>query len=169
MSNSILGLFEHVDVLLKAAGRVKRSGCDVTIISPIPLGHEIEHAFGQKKKNLVRYFTGFGAAAGFFSGAAFALATAALYVLPRGGRPVFSAVPTLLVAFETTILFGVLMTLIGFVFLSWRVSFRNKGFHPNIAVDKFGLLVSGIREDLWSEVERILREHGAHEIQNIKD
>ncbi|MBI5809818.1 MAG: DUF3341 domain-containing protein [Deltaproteobacteria bacterium] len=168
MSNSVLGLFEHVDVLLKAADRVKKSGCDVTIISPIPLGHEIEHAFGQKK-NLVKYFTGFGAATGFFSGAAFALVTAALYVLPRGGRPIFSAVPTLLIAFETTILFGVLMTLAGFVFLSWWVSFRNKGFHPNIAVDKFGLLVSGIREELWSEVEGILREHGAHEIQNIKD
>lgn len=168
MSNSILGLFDHVDVLIEAAGRVKKSGCEVTIISPIPLGHEIEHAFGGKK-SLVRYFTGIGAVTGLFFGAFFALGTAALYILPRGGRPIFSATPTLLIAYETTILFGVLMTFTGFVFLSWWLSFRNKGFHPNIAVDNFGLLVSGIREDLFNEVERILKEHEAHEIHKVKE
>lgn len=168
MSNSILGLFDHVDVLIEAAGRVKKSGYEATVISPIPLVHELEHAFGPKK-NVVRYFTGLGAVTGLFFGICFAFVTAFLYILPRGGKPVFHVTPTLLIAYETTILFGVLMTLIGFIFLSWWFSFRKKGFHPEIAVDKFGLLVSGIREDRWSEVEGILREHGAHDIQKVKE
>jgi len=170
VSNYILGLFEHVDVLIEAAGNVKKSGCEITILSPIQLSHDLEQAFGHKK-NLVKYFTGFGAIAGLLFGTAFALGTAFLYALPRGGKPIFPFTPTLLIAFETTILFGVLMTLTGFMFFLWWFLFRKKGFHQNIniAVDAFGLLVSEIREDKLNEVKSILKEHGAYDIQQIKE
>lgn len=167
MSNSILGLFEHADILIKTAGSVRKLGYEVSIISPIPLDYDIKRIFGPKK-NIVEYFTELGAVTGLFFGAAFALGTAFLYALPRGGRPIFPVTPTLLIAFETTILLSVLMTFIGFLIFLRRFAFKGMCFHPDITADKFCLLVSGVRGDKLNEIETILKGHGAYDIHQIK-
>lgn len=168
MGNSLLGLFRHVDVLVECADRCKKAGYGVQVISPIPLGHELEHAFGPRT-NQVRYFTGFGAFCGFFFGWIVAFGTAFLYILPRNGRPILPITPTLLISYETTILFGVLGTFFGFFVLSRLPSFSPKPFHPRIAVDAFGLLVDGVREDKLDEVEKILQEYGAEEVKRVEE
>lgn len=166
-TNSVLAVFDHVDTLIEAAHRCKASGWGFQIISPIPLGHEIEHEFGPRK-NWLRWFTGFGAINGFIFGWVVAFGLSALYILPRGGKPILAATPTLLVAYETTILFGVLWTLFGFFVLCRMPVISKKPFHPRIAVDGFGLLVEGVREDNIPLVEKILKEHGAGEIERIE-
>ncbi len=166
--SAVLGQFPHVDNLMRAAERARRSGFGVTVFSPIPLVHEMDEAFGEEPDYL-RYFTLFGGIAGFTLGVVLSLGTAMLYVLPRGGRPILSAPPTLLISYETTILLGVGMTLLGFFFLARIPCFRHKVDEPACAVDSFGLLVKGLGEGDVEKVKTILMECGAKEAKDVED
>lgn len=169
---SVLGLFEYVDRLLSASARLKATGCSVTIISPVPLVHEIEHVEGEKKSPL-RFFTLFGAISGFLFGTVLALVTSALYVLPRGGRPIFSITPTLLISYETTILLGVVMSLVGFFAIAGLPYFKGLPHYrgevecPDAAIDAFGLIVEDVPEDALKDVEWILKECGAVNVKRV--
>ncbi|GMR04115.1 MAG: hypothetical protein BMS9Abin23_0004 [Thermodesulfobacteriota bacterium] len=170
MRNSLLGKFKYVDTLIKAARGLHLAGYKFKIFSPIPLIHEIEAEFGPSKaKRYLRYFTLIGAIAGFIGGTFMAISTALLYILPRGGRPIISITPTLLISYETTILAGVLMTLVGFVILAGLPSFNNKIDDPDIGSDTFGLLVEGVREDRFEDVRGILLEHDAYEVKSFEE
>ena len=164
---AVLGLFTYVDALLEAAGRLKDSGYGVTVFSPIPLGHEIEHTLGGRK-NHIRYFAFFGAVIGFIFGVLLTLGTAAMYVLPRGGRPIFVATPTLLVSYETAILFGVLISYIGFCIFARLPYYGKRVYDCKVGVDSFGLLVDNIRENKIGDVENILKEYGADEVKTVE-
>jgi molybdopterin-containing oxidoreductase family membrane subunit len=164
MNQAVMGLFTYVDVLLEAAKRLKDSGYTISIFSSIPLAHEIEPVLGERP-NYIRYFTFFGGVCGVIFGLVLTLGTAVMYVLPRGGRPLFSATPTLLITYEATILLGVLFTLLGFAIIARLPSYRKKIYDPEVAVDSFGLLVDDIREDKFDEVEQILKEFG--EVEQI--
>ena len=166
--SAVLGQVSHADKLLKAAERVKRSGFGITVFSPIPLVHEMDEIFGEERDYL-RFFTLFGGLAGFMLGIILSLGTAVLYVLPRGGRPILTAPPTLLISYETTILLGVGMTLLGFFFLARIPCFRHKVDEPACFEDSFGLLVKGVGEDDIERVNSILMESGANEVKNVED
>lgn len=167
MDNSILGIFQYVDDLMAAAEKCKKSGYGITIISPVPLVHEMEHTFGESK-NPVKYFTGLGAVTGYLFGTLFAVTTSILYVLPRSGRPIIVIPPFLLISYETTILFGVLFTLMGFIVLALAPSFKANEYDVELAIDSFGLLVDGVREDKFGDIEKVMREYGANEVKRIE-
>lgn len=167
MDNSILGIFQYVDDLLVAAEKCKKAGYGITIISPVPLVHEIEHAFGESKSPL-KYFTGLGAITGLLFGTVFAFITSILYVLPRAGRPIFAIPPTILISYETTILFGVLFTLMGFVVLALAPSFKDNEYDVALAVDSFGLRVDGVGDDKFSELEKVLKENGSRDVKRLE-
>lgn len=169
MHNSLFGKFKYVDSLLEAARNLKLAGYSFKTFSPIPLVHELEEEFGPTHKRFLRYFTLYGGVTGFMTGTLITLVTAALYVLPRGGRPLFSITPTLIISYETTILFGVGMTLLGFVILAGLPSFNNRVDDPDIGSDTFGLLIEGIREDRFEDVRSILMEHGASEVKSFEE
>lgn len=167
MKGSVLGQFLFVDVLLEAAKKLKASGYEITIFSPIPLGHEIEHTIGGRK-NHIRFFTFFGAIMGCCLGALLALGTAALYVLPRGGRSIFPVTPTVILSYEMTILCGVLMTFIGFLLFVKLPYFGNKRiYNTNMSVDSFGLLVETNQDAKLNEIEKILKDSGATEVKRV--
>lgn len=167
MEKGILGLFTYVDTLLEAAEKLKGSGYSITIFSPIPLGHEIDHALGERK-NYIKYLAFIGAVVGFILGIVLTLGTAALYVLPRGGRAIFPVTPTLLLSYETAILLGVQFTLMGFLVFAKLPSFKEKFYDPEVAIDSFGLLVDGVREDKFGDIEKVMREYGANEVKRIE-
>ena len=168
MRQAVLGHFTYADVLLDAAKRLKDSGYDVTVFSPIPLGHEIEYTLGGRK-NHIRYFAFFGAVIGFCLGVLLTLGTAAMYVLPRGGKPIFSITPTLLVSYETAILFGVLISFIGFCIFARLPYYGKKIYDDKVGVDSFGLLVDNIRDNKIGDVENILKEYGADEVKRVEE
>jgi len=170
MQNSLFGKFIYLDELLDAAHKLNLAGFSFKTFSPIPILHELEEVFGPPAhKRLLRYFTLFGGVTGLIMGFIIVLGTAALYVLPRGGRPIFSITPTLLISYETTILFGVGMTLLGFVFLAGLPAFKLRIDEPEIGSDTFGLLIEGIREDKFEYVRSILLEHGASEVKKFEE
>ncbi len=169
MNEKIVGLFKYVDNLLVAAEKIKGVGHEVTILSSVPLVHELDAAFGEPK-NPLKYFTLAGGLAGFATAILLALGTSALYPLPRGGRALFAIAPTLLLCYVFTILFGVLFTFVGFVYLGGLPDFFKKRVdEPDIAVDAFGLLVNDARIDGFDDIERILKEHGAYEVKRVEE
>lgn len=166
MNQPVLGLFPHVDSLVEAGVRLKDSGYTVTVFSPIPLGDALDPI--KVRPNYIRYFALFGAFVGFLFGLLLTLGTAAMYVLPRGGLPIWPITPTLLLTYESIILFGVIWTLIGFCIVARKPYFGKQIYDPKVSLDSFGLLVEDIREDKLEEVEQILSEHGADEVNRVE-
>lgn len=167
MEKAVLGLFTYVDELIAAAKKLRASGYEITIFSPIPINHELDHEFGEKP-NYTKYLTFMGAIGGFFFGILLTLGTAAMYVLPRGGRSIWPVTPTLLMSYETTILMGVMFSLMGFGLFARLPNYRKKIYDPGIAVESFCILV----EDplgRQAEVENLLKEYGANEIKTLDE
>lgn len=166
MNHSVLGFFPYADRLLGAAARLKQAGYrNITIFSPIPIVHEVDHVLGEKK-NPIKFFTFFGSLTGFFFGTTLAFGTAALYILPRFGKPVWSVTPTVVIAYETTILLGVFATLISFLLFARLPYYKKRVYDIKIGVDRFGLLVRAEEEKL-RYVEEVLKEAGAEEVKRI--
>ena len=123
MTQTVIGLFPRMDTMLTSARRVRIYDIEeITLLSPVPLEEEAEDLLPEKKKDPVRFYTFFGSLTGLFAGALFAVGVSILYPLPRGGRPIAVIPPTLIISFETLILFGVLATFGGFLLLSGLIT-----------------------------------------------
>ncbi|VAV84246.1 hypothetical protein MNBD_DELTA01-1919 [hydrothermal vent metagenome] len=167
MSNTMLGMFYYADHLIAAARSLKGAGYGVEVHSSIPLDHELEAEFG-RRTNYLKFFTGFGAINGIIFAVVFSLGTSALYVLPRGGRPLFSATPTILLAYVLMILFGVLFTFLGFMILSNTLPIKKKIDIPEIWIeDGFGLVIEDVSDEKFEQVEKILKDSGAGEVKTV--
>ncbi len=166
MSDKILGLFEYVDEMLVAADKIKTAGNEVEIFSPIPISHEIDPVLGEKPTT-IKYITLLGNFIGIVFGFTLTLGTAAMYVLPRGGRAIFALTPSLLITYETTILFGVVLTLLGFLGLTRLPSYKKKTYDIAVSLDSFGLLVEGVSGKKGQEIERIMNDAGAREVKKV--
>ncbi|VAW36711.1 hypothetical protein MNBD_DELTA02-667 [hydrothermal vent metagenome] len=167
MSNTMLGMFYYADHLITAARSLKGAGYGVEVRSSIPLDHEMEAEFG-RRTNYLKFFTGFGAICGIVFAVVFVLGTAALYVLPRGGRPLFSATPTILIAYILMILFGVLFTFAGFMILSNTLPIKKEIDIPEIWIeDGFGLVIEDVSDEKFEQVEKILKDSGAGEVKTV--
>jgi molybdopterin-containing oxidoreductase family membrane subunit len=93
--------------------------------------------------------------------------TASQWGLIVGGKPVVALVPFAVIAFELTILFGALATLLGMLVHARLPSFRVEPVHdPAFSTDRFGVLVRSA-EDRKAAVESALRQAGAEEIRRV--
>jgi len=168
MTVNALGLFHDPESALAAAGQLKEAGfARPELMSPIPI-HGIEEVLGPKK-SIIKRFTLFGGIFGGLSGFALAAGTAVLYVHPTGGRPIITIPPYLIISYEMTILFGILFTVLGFLFSARLPAIRERVYVPETAVDKFAVTVLCDSEERLSRAEAILRQAGAEDIRKIKE
>jgi len=169
MTQTVIGLFPRMDTMLTSARRVRIYDIEeITLLSPVPLEEEAEDLLPEKKKDPVRFYTFFGSLTGLFAGALFAVGVSILYPLPRGGRPIAVIPPTLIISFETLILFGVLATFAGFLILSGLIPPEKRPWHNRIGEDRFAVLIR-VKEEQMTAIEQALREGGAEEIVRIED
>jgi molybdopterin-containing oxidoreductase family membrane subunit len=166
MSDKVLGLYEYVDEMLVAADAIKSDGYEVEIFSPIPISHEIDPVLGDKPTT-IKYITLLGNFIGIIFGFTLTLGTAAMYVLPRGGRAIWALTPSLLITYETTILFGVGLTLLGFLGLTRLPNYSKRTYDIEVSLDSFGLLVVGVGSDRKDGIEKIMNEAGAREVKEV--
>jgi hypothetical protein len=165
----IMGIFEYEDDLLGLLRRLKDAGfARPIVLSPVPLEHELEAIYGERKSP-VRRFSLAGGITGALSGFSIAVACSLVFVLPTGGRAVITFPPFLVISYEMTILFGVLFTLIGFHVVSGLPAWQDHPYDERLNVDRFGVIVPCSSEAQRNEAQRIIRESGAAEVREVED
>ena len=165
-TETVLGVFAHVDTTVRALEELRAKGYhDLTVYTPVPV-HEIEDVLeSDRPVSRVRLFTLIGALTGTSSGFLLTIWSAMQWGMITGGKPVVSIPPFVVIAFELTILFGGVATLIGLVTLARLPRFRQSAtFDPRFTNDRFGVAVHCAPERRPS-VREILTMAGADEVR----
>jgi hypothetical protein len=165
-TETVLGVFAHVDTTVRALEELKAKGYhDLTVYSPVPV-HEIEEVVERDRPvSRVRLFTLVGALTGTASGFLLTIWSSMQWGIVVGGKPIASIPPFVVIAFELTILFGGLATVIGMVVLGRLPRLRpSPSFDPRFTNDRFGVAVH-CSPDRGASVREILRTAGAEEVK----
>jgi Alternative complex III, ActD subunit len=140
---------------------------DIELYSPIE-HPEVEEILGDISQPIQR-FTFFGAITGAICGFLLvaAAAQAMFTVQPQGGKPVIPLPTDLVITYEFTILFGVWITLVGFLIYSGMPRRRLKKFYSQkVSEDQIGIEVSMKPENV-EKVRETLLSSGALEIREV--
>ncbi|MGK7313109.1 MAG: DUF3341 domain-containing protein [Candidatus Longimicrobiales bacterium M2_2A_002] len=165
MSGRYLGVFGEVDAAVKAIEELQDAGLtDLETYSPLPQ-HELEHAL-HRPTSSVRLFTLVGGLTGAAAGFALAIWTSFDWPLITGGKPIASLPAFVVIAFEMTILFGALSTVLGLI-INARLGPPGKdlAYDPRFSAGSFGVLVDA-PSGQGDEARRILESAGAEEVQS---
>lgn len=113
----------------------------------------------------VRAFTLAGGLLGGAAGIGLTVWTSLELPLVTGGKPIVSLPPFLVIAFEMTILFGALATLVGFL-LNARLPRLGPGpaYDPRFGEDRYGVLVTSSPEQA-ALARSLLAAAGAEEVR----
>jgi len=166
-TETVLGVFAHVDTTVHALEGLKAKGYhDLTVYTPVPV-HEIEEVLERDRPvSRVRLFTLIGGLTGTVSGFFLTIWSAMKWGLVTGGKPIASIPPFVVIAFELTILFGGIATVLGMVILGRLPRLRpSPTFDPRFTNDRFGVAVHCASER-GASVREILRSAGAEEIRS---
>jgi molybdopterin-containing oxidoreductase family membrane subunit len=162
----VVGVFAHVDTTVKALEELRAKGYhDLEVYTPAPI-HEIEDVMERDRPvSRVRLFTLIGGLTGTVSGFALTIWSAMQWGLVTGGKPIASIPPFVIIAFELTILFGGLSTVLGMVLLGRLPRFRpSPAYDPRFSNDRFGVAVR-CAPGRGASVVDILRRAGAEEVR----
>jgi hypothetical protein len=168
-TETILGVFAHVDTTVRALEELKAKGYhDLTVYTPVPV-HEIEDVVERDRPvSKVRLFTLLGGLVGLASGWILTAWSSLKWELIVGGKPPMGlpvSPPYVVIMFEMMILFGGIATLIGMVSLGRLPRFRaSASYDPRFTNDRFGVAVHCAPERAAS-VREILRGAGAEEVR----
>lgn len=165
-TETVLGVFAHVDTTVRALEQLRAKGYhDLTVYTPVPV-HEIEDVLERDRPvSRVRLFTLIGGLTGTVSGFLLTIWSALVWGLTTGGKPVVSIPPFVVIAFELTILFGGLATLIGMVVLGRLPRLTpSPTFDPRFTNDRFGVAVH-CATGRGGSVREILRGAGAEDVR----
>ncbi len=162
--NGFLASFDALDTTVDAITNLRAAGINgITAYAPFP-EHHIEAALGYKESP-VRVFTLVGGLTGAATGFAFTIFTVQDWPLLVGGKPLLSIPAFVVIAFELTILFGALATVIGLFILA-----RIPKFQPHVVYDpgytsgRFGLFVEAPK-GREAEARKILAAQHPIELQ----
>ncbi len=152
----ILASYDYLDSAVEAIEGLRAAGFkrhSIRAYAPVP-EHDLEHAMGYHQSP-VRVFALVGALTGTATGFALAIFASMDWPLVTGGKPIVSIPAFVVIAFELTILFGALSTVIG-LFINTRLP-RLKPlvvYDPEFSAGRFGVYVSAPPERL--EVARTI-------------
>jgi len=163
----VLGVLATPGKAAAAVGSLKQAGfSDLEVYSPVP-SHEIEEAVG-KGPSRVRLWTLIGGLTGVTSGYLMTIWMAYDWPLVIGGKP-FASIPAYtIIAFELTILFGGVLTVLGMITHGLIVGAkRPTAYRPSFTRDEFGCLVR-CHSDQISRVQELLRDAGSMEVRVVE-
>jgi len=174
-TDTVVGVFAHVDTTVRALEDLRAKGYhDIETYTPAPI-HEIEEVMERDRPvSRVRLFTLIGGLTGTVSGflltiwssVQWGLVTGGKYMALTPGGIVGSSIPPyVVIAFELTILFGGLSTVIGMALLGRLPRLRpSPGYDPRFSNDRFGVAVR-VAPGRGPSVAEILRAAGAEEVR----
>ncbi|MGH7501666.1 MAG: DUF3341 domain-containing protein [Longimicrobiales bacterium] len=159
-AHGMLGVFDGVDAAVEAIEKLRAGGLKkLTVYSPAP-DHNLEHAL-HPPESPVRIFTLVGGLTGTATGFALPTWTSLDWPLVTGGKPIIALPAWVIIAFELTILFGALSTVLG-LFICAKLPNRKPMviYDPAFSADRYGVHVMAPagRE---AEARAMLRDAGA--------
>jgi hypothetical protein len=157
-SKGLLATYDYLDSTVDAIKALRGEGFEeITAFSPYP-EHHIEKALGYGSSP-VRLFTLVGGLTGAATGFAFTMFSSMDWPLVTGGKPILSIPTSVIIAFEMTILLGVLATVIG-VFWNARLPDLEGDvvYDPEFSAGRYGIYVTA-PDDRMGRVREILQDH----------
>jgi hypothetical protein len=116
----------------------------------------------------VRIFTLIGGLIGVVTGYALTIWMSNDWQIMLGGKPFSSIPPYTIIAFELTILFGGVLTVLGLFLVGKLPSFGvPKGYDMRFSAEDFGLVVRCRDRDV-AEIDGLMREHEATEVTLVE-
>ena len=167
MANAnVLGVFAHVDTTLDAIRRLRAKGfSELTVYTPVPVEEIEEEIESARPLSMVRLFTLAGALTGTATGFFLTIWTSLKWELVTGGKDPVSFPPFVIIAFELTILFGGLATLVALLLLGRLPKTKpSVTYDPRFTVDRFGVAVACPPETA-DQVRSLLTGAGAEEVR----
>ena len=163
----VLGVLATPRRTVAAIESLKAAGFgEVEVYSPVP-SHEIEHALG-KGPSRVRLWTLIGGLTGVMTGYLMTIWMSYDWPLVVGGKP-FASIPAYtIIAFELTILFGGVLTVLGLLAHGLlRTARRHPAYRPAFSSDQFGCLVR-CHSDQIPRAQELLRAAGSMEVRVVE-
>jgi len=164
----VLGLFGDFDQAFEVIADIRHYKVpgitveDVTLKSPIE-HPEIEEVLGERTCHIPKWsFAGgaFGFCFGFFF---LASAQANFLAQPQGGKPIITIPSNIVLAYEMLILFGVLVTLTGFI-LGARLMRKPSGLYDTaISIDQIGIVIE-VGDDEFQPLKDVFTKHNVIEV-----
>jgi molybdopterin-containing oxidoreductase family membrane subunit len=163
----LVGIFE---LPAQAAAAVKqlrgRGYTDLETYAPAPFP-EVEDAVDPKPSR-VRLMTLIGGLVGVVTGYALTIWMANNWQIMIGGKPFTSIPPYTIIAFELTILFGGILTVVGLFIFGKMPKFKlDPAYSSRFSAEDFGVVVRCREQDV-AEIDSLLRENDATEVNLVE-
>jgi hypothetical protein len=164
---TLVGIFEKPNSVAAVAKQLQERGyTELEIFSPVP-SNELDRALDARPSG-VRLWTLIGGLTGVVTGYALTIWMSLDWKIIVGGKPFASVAPYTIIAFELTILFGGLLTALGFLAVARLPNPRpNPHYGARFSAEDFGLVV-GCKERDVVEVDALLRAHAATEVNLVE-
>jgi len=164
---TLLGIFEDPGSVAESVRRLRGRGfAKLEVFSPAPFD-EIEQAVDPKPSR-VRIWTLVGGLLGVVTGYAMTIWMSLDWPIVIGGKPYASILPYTIIAFELTVLFGGIFTLIGLLAVGRLPRIKlDPAYSQRFSADEFGLVVECPDRDV-AEVDGLLRAHHAKEVSLVR-
>jgi molybdopterin-containing oxidoreductase family membrane subunit len=167
---SLLAVYDKPGSVAAVARRLQNRGYgDIEVYSPAAFP-ELDDVVDSKPSR-VRTWTLVGGLLGAVTGYALTIWMANDWQLMLGGKPFSSIPPYTVIAFELTILFGGLMTLLGLLVVgklpSGSFGKHAKAYSARFSGEEFGLVV-GCKERDVLELDALLRDYDAKEVTLVE-
>jgi hypothetical protein len=163
----LVAIYDGPAEVAEAARRLRDRGyTDLETYAPAPFP-EVEDVL-IRRPSRVRLWTLIGGLTGVVTGYAMTIWMANNWRIMLGGKPFSSIPPYTIIAFELTILFGGVLTVLG-LFFHGRLYPRklDTAYSPRFSAEEFGLVVSCRERDV-AEVEALLRANAAREVSLVE-
>jgi hypothetical protein len=159
----VVGIYDVPSDVAEVVTRLRARGyTEIETYAPAPFA-EVDDAV-MPKPSRVRLFTLIGGLTGVVTGYAMTIWMANNWKIVLGGKPFSSIPPYTIIAFELTILFGGLMTLLGLlVFGRLPRASTDAAYSARFSGEEFGVRVRCRERDV-AEVEALMRSHRAKEV-----
>ena len=163
---NVLGVFAHVDTTLDAIRKLRARGfSELTVYTPVPVEEIEEEIEKVRPLSAVRLFTLLGALTGTATGFFLTIWSSLKWELVTGGKAPVSFPPFVIIAFELTILFGGLATVIAMLLLGKLPKTKpSLTYDPRFTLDRFGVAVACPPETA-EQVRSLLTGAGAEEVR----
>jgi hypothetical protein len=165
---AVLGVLQDPYATTALVSSLRKAGFkDLEVYSPVP-SPEIEEAL-ERGPSAVRGWTFVGAISGVCLGYLMTIWMSYNWPMVIGGKPFASIPPYTVIAFELTILFGGVLTVLGFFVHGLLLGPADRGgaYRPSFSGDEFGCLVS-CGADQIKHVQDLLNTSGCKEVRVLE-